>query len=156
MRWTKVAGYSAVNPKILSWGERKSWLELFMTSWFHYVFRLSSHRRCNTTALWLCPLGKYLSNVPEYEFLFFKKLSSIDTSTKCCQPVRNMHSSSKYSWIWISLLQKALFHIRLIGNVVNLFVTCTVHQKSLRVNSTESMKAMKLCLLSYLISSNHF
>ena len=34
------------------------------------------------SALWLCPLGKYLSNVPEYEFLFFKKLSSIDTSTK--------------------------------------------------------------------------
>ena len=65
---------------ILRWEEKL--IRAIYDELIHYVFRLSSHRRCNTAALWLCSLGKYLSNVPEYEFLFFKKLSSIDTSTK--------------------------------------------------------------------------
>ena len=91
MRWTKVAGYSAVTPKILSWGERKSWLELFMTSWFTTCFRLSSHRRCSTAALWanICQMFLNMS------FSSSKSSVPYTLQRKCCQPVRNMYSSSK-------------------------------------------------------------
>ena len=48
----------------------------------------------------------------------------------------------KCSWIWISLLQKAQFNRHFNENVVNLFVTCTVHQN---IPEYEFLFFKKLC-----------
>ena len=61
---------------ILRWEEKL--IRAIYDELIHYVFSFIQPQEVQYSR----PLGKYLSNVPEYEFLFFKKLSSIHASTE--------------------------------------------------------------------------